>query len=181
MQQLKPCVFFDRDGIVNVPPQGGARYIERPEDFVIIPEFLEALRLANERGYEAVIATNQKGVGTGCIREEVLIEMHCKLYEALLEHHLRLLDIRVATTTDDAHPTRKPNPGLLLGAAEDHGLDLKRSWMIGDHARDVEAGRRAGCRTVFVGDHEVPGADFTVPSMAALVPFLRAHLVPVAG
>ena len=181
MQELKPCVFFDRDGIVNVPPQAGARYIERPEDFVVIPEFLEALRVVNARGYEAVIATNQKGVSTGRIREEALIAMHAQLFDLLVEHQLRLLDIRVATTADDAHPTRKPNPGLLLGAAEDHGLDLKRSWMIGDNASDVEAGRRAGCRTVFVGTRTVPEANFTVPDMAALIPFLRAHLVPVHG
>lgn len=178
MQPQKPCVFFDRDGIVNVPPQGGARYIEQPEDFVVMPEFLEALRVVNEHGYEAVIVTNQKGVSTGRIREEALIAMHSQLFDILVEHQLRLLDIRVATTADDAHPTRKPNPGLLLGAAEDHGLDLARSWMIGDHARDVEAGHRAGCRTVFVGDHEVPNADFTVPDMAALAPFLREHLEP---
>jgi D-glycero-D-manno-heptose 1,7-bisphosphate phosphatase len=181
MQQLKPCVFFDRDGIVNIPPQGGARYIERPEDFTVIPEFLDALRLVNERGYEAVIATNQKGVSTGRIREEALIAMHAKLYEILIERQLRLLDIRVATTADDAHPTRKPNPGLLLGAAADHGLDLACSWMIGDNASDVEAGRRAGCRTVYVGTRVVPEASFSVPDMAALVPFLRAHLVPVRG
>ena len=181
MQPLKPCVFFDRDGIVNVPPRAGARYIEQPEDFVVIPAFLDALRLVNERGYEAVIATNQKGVGTGRVREEALIAMHAKLYGLLLQHQLHLLDIRVATTTDDAHPTRKPNPGLLLGAAADHGLDLQRSWMIGDNLRDVEAGRRAGCRTVYVGARVVPEAHFSVPDMAALVPFLRAHLVPFHG
>jgi D-glycero-D-manno-heptose 1,7-bisphosphate phosphatase len=179
MQTLRPCVFFDRDGIVNAPPRGGARYIERPDDFLIYPEFLEALRVVNARGYEAVIVTNQKGVAKGLVREEALMEMHSRLYTTVLQHGLRLLDIRVSTTADNAHPSRKPNPGMLLGAAADHGLDLARSWMIGDHDYDIEAGRRAGCRTVFVGAGAMPGADFIVPDMAALMQFLDAHLEQV--
>jgi len=181
MQMLRPCVFFDRDGIVNVPPAGGARYIERPEDFQILPEFLEALRIANERGYVAVIATNQKGVATGRITPEALMEMHRRLIEVVLRNDLRLLDILINTSDDDAHPSRKPNPGMLLSAAAEHGLDLKRSWMIGDHVRDIEAGRRAGCRTIFVGPHTVPGADYLVSDMAALVEFLRQQLAEVGA
>ena len=181
MQQLKPCVFIDRDGIVNAPPVGGARYIVRPEEFHVYPEFLDALRVVNDLGYEAVIVTNQKGVAVGLVREEALIEMHAHLFETLIEHQLKLLDIRMSTTADNAHPSRKPNPGMLLSAAEDHGLDLARSWMIGDHDYDVEAGHRAGCRTIFVGEHALPGADFCVPNVAALAPFLRAHLAPAGG
>ena len=179
MQTLRPCVFFDRDGIVNVPPAGGARYIERPEDFEILPQFLEALRIVNERGYVAVIATNQKGVATGQVTQEALMDMHHHLLDTVMRHNLHLLDILISTAADDAHPSRKPNPGLLLAAAEEHGLDLKRSWMIGDHARDIEAGRRAGCRTIFVGHRTVPGADFHVPDMTALVKFLRLQLEDV--
>lgn len=179
MQPLKPCVFFDRDGIVNAPPSGGARYIERPEDFHIYPEFLAALRIVKQRGYEAVIATNQKGVAIGKVREAALMEMHSQLFTTVLQHGLQLLDIRVSTTADNAHPSRKPNPGMLLGAAEDHGLDLQRSWMIGDHDYDIECGRRAGCRTIFVGQLVMPAADFTVPDMAALVQFLDEKLEQV--
>ncbi|TAN38985.1 MAG: HAD-IIIA family hydrolase [Verrucomicrobia bacterium] len=174
MHQLKPCVFLDRDGIVNKPPVG--RYIERPEDFEILPEFLEALRLICERGYEAVIVTNQKGVSTGQVKPAALMEMHRVLIETVLRHNLRLLDIRISTTADDAHPDRKPNPGLLLTAAHEYGLDLHRSWMIGDNVRDIEAGRRAGCRTVFVGTDAPDTANHQVPNMSALVKFLRQHL-----
>ncbi len=176
MKTPRPCVFFDRDGIVNAPPPGGARYIERVEDFRIYPDFLDALRIVNARGYEAVIVTNQKGVAKGLVKEAALMAMHSHLYTTVLQHGLRLLDIRISTTADNAHPSRKPNPGMLLGAAADHGLDLARSWMIGDHDYDVEAGRRAGCRTVFVGAGEMPGADFIVPDMPALVKFLDAQL-----
>ena len=181
MRQLKPCVFFDRDGIVNLPPAAGKRYIERPEEFEIRPEFLEALRVVNGRGYAAVIVTNQKGVATGQIKPDDLLAIHRRLLDMVLRHDAHLLDILVSTTADDADPSRKPNPGLLLAAAKDHALDLSRSWMIGDHVRDIEAGRRAGCRTVFVGTHAPDEADFQVPDMAALVAFLFEHLEPAAG
>jgi D-glycero-D-manno-heptose 1,7-bisphosphate phosphatase len=174
MNQLRPCIFFDRDGIVNQPPVG--RYIERPEDFVILPEFMEALRVSCERGYQAIIVTNQKGIATGAIKLAALMEMHRVLIETVLRHNLHLLDIRISTAPDDAHPDRKPNPGLLLGAAHEHGLDLQRSWMIGDNVRDIEAGRRAGCRTIFVGAHAPDNADFCVPDMVALVKLLRQQL-----
>jgi len=66
---------------------------------------------------------------------------------------------------------------MLIEAARTHGLDLSRSWMVGDQEKDVEAGRRAGCRTVLVGEPAKPTkADHRVPDMAALVPFLRKHL-----
>jgi len=173
----QPCVFFDRDGIVNMPPQDGRRYIERPEEFVVLPEFLAALRVVQARGYAAVIVTNQKGVATGDIAPEALAAMHQRLQDAVRQAGLRaLVDIRVSTAADDAHPDRKPNPGLLLAAARDHGLDVRRSWMIGDHERDIEAGRRAGCRTVRVGGTQPTAADFRVPDMGQLAAWLEAHL-----
>ena len=174
MNSLKPCVFFDRDGIVNQIPT--TRYVEQPQDFKILPEFLDALRVVCERGYAAVIVTNQKGVSTGKIKPAALQEMHRRLMETVRQENLRLLDIRVNTATDDAHPDRKPNPGLLLGAAQEHGLDLRRSWMVGDQVRDVEAGHRAGCRTVFVGPRVPAAADFHVADMTALADFLQRHL-----
>ena len=173
----QPCVFFDRDGIVNAPPAADRRYIERPEEFILLPEFLDALRVAQAHGYAAVIVTNQKGVATGQIAPEALAAMHQRLQDAVRRAGLRpLLDIRVSTATDDAHPERKPNPGLLLAAARDHGLDLPRSWMIGDHERDIEAGRRAGCRTVRVGGTQPTAADVRVPDMSQLAACLEAHL-----
>ena len=167
-------MFFDRDGIVNQIPT--TRYVEQPQDFKILPEFLDALRVVCARGYAAVIVTNQKGIATGQIKPAALQEMHRSLMETVCHQNLRLLDIRVNTATDDAHPDRKPNPGLLLGAAQEHGLDLHRSWMVGDQARDMEAGHRAGCRTIFVGPRVPAVADFHVSDMSALVEFLRQHL-----
>jgi len=172
----KPCIFFDRDGVVNHPPTA-ARYVRSWEEFKLIPEFFDVLRIVQERGYEAVIVTNQKGVSTGTMRREDVDRIHDNLMEMLDGHGLDLRDIFVCTAGEDTHPHRKPNPGMLLEAAKKHDLDLNRSWMIGDNEKDVEAGRRAGCRTVLVsGSIESPYADFRVADMKELAAFLQDHL-----
>lgn len=171
----KPCVFFDRDGIVNVSP--GPGYVERLSDFHIMPAFIDALRVATERGYAAVIVTNQRGVGLGLMTQETLDEIHAALTAALDREGLRVLDIISCTADDNAHPNRKPNPGMLLEAAERHDLELKRSWMVGDNEKDVLAGRSAGCRTVLVdASGAATVADYRVADMPELVRFLEKSL-----
>ena len=135
------AVFFDRDGIANRSP--GPGYVTSVAQFHVRPEFVEAVRAATAKGWPCVIVSNQKGVGTGATPVAELEAMHAKLRQALAEEGLELLDILACTATDDADPDRKPNPGLLLRAAERHGLDLATSWMIGDRERDVRTGLNA--------------------------------------
>ncbi len=171
----KPCVFFDRDGIVNQSP--GPGYVERLEDFHVLPEFLDALRCARKRGYVAVIVTNQRGVGLGIMNRAALDQIHDHLLARMREQGLDILDILVATATTNEDPDRKPNPGMLLKAAERHNLDLGRSWMIGDNEKDVLAGKRAGCRTVLVRDEiKETEADYRVANMGELVEFITKTL-----
>jgi D-glycero-D-manno-heptose 1,7-bisphosphate phosphatase len=151
------CVFFDRDGIVNRSP--GAGYVERWEDFHIIPEFVDVLQTVRSHGYEAVVITNQRGVALGRMTLETVFEIHTKLQNMLRENHgLRLLDIRMCPHNRGECTCRKPQPGMLLAAAERHGIDLAASWMIGDRETDIEAGRKAGCRTVLVSADARPSA-----------------------
>ena len=171
-----PCVFFDRDGIVNRAPVK-TRYVERWADFHLLPEFVEALGIVSEKGYKAVIVTNQKGVGTGQMKQGDLAEIHDNLMKELNRQGRSVLEIFVCTDTSESSPRRKPNPGMLIEAAGKHALDLKRSWMIGDNRKDVEAGRRAGCKTVFVGSTDgLSGADYEIASMPELPAFLSEHL-----
>lgn len=172
---LRPCVFFDRDGIVNVSP--GPGYVERPEDFHLVPAWLKALRVVNQRGYAAIIMTNQRGVGRGLMTEATLLEIHALIHQAVATHGLRLDDIYYCTATDNAHPDRKPNPGMLLRAADEHKLDLARSWMIGDNESDVTAGHRAGCRAIRVSsDATDSAAQHRIRTMEALPELLQELL-----
>ncbi len=172
----KPCVFFDRDGIVNRYP-GAGKYVERLEDFHLQPEFLSALRVAANKGYEAVLVTNQRGVALGRMTMEAVQSMHDHLAAVLEGEGLRLLEVMICPHNDDAHPHRKPNPGMILDAAAKHHLDLSRSWMVGDSEGDAEAGRRAGCKTVLVSSKDQPTvANYRLAHIRELAGFLEEHL-----
>lgn len=176
----KPCVFFDRDGIVNEPPIA-ARYVRNVCEFHMNPEFIDVLRIVRRRGYEAVVVTNQKGVATGVMSQADVDAIHEKMLREVERAGLRLTDVIVCTAADDADPRRKPNPGMLFEAAERHQLDLSRSWMIGDNPKDIEAGRRAGCRTILVSPEELPvSADFRVQHLNEL-PALLNRILPDAS
>ena len=172
----RPCVFFDRDGVVNHPPRL-ARYVRTWEEFDLIPGFLDALRVARDRGYEAAIVTNQKGLSTGALAPGEVDRIHRNLEDRLAKEGLALRALLVCPAADDAHPDRKPNPGMLIEAARRHGFDLRRSWIVGDQEKDIEAGRRAGCRTIRVCAPGTPTrADHLVPDVAGLAVLFRRVL-----
>lgn len=160
------CVFFDRDGIVNTSP--GTGYVERLEDFHIQPAFLEAATIARDLGYGIAIATNQRGVARGIMSKQALDVIHDQLIGHLREEGIPLLGIYCCTHERNTCTCRKPQPGLLLQAAEEHEIDLAASWMIGDNETDIEAGRRAGCRTILV--NETPDAKTRA-----------THIIPTIG
>lgn len=171
-----PCVFFDRDGIVNIVPEG-VYYVSRDEDFHISPHFWDALAVTLRKGYRAVIATNQKGVFTGATPLAELLRIHDRLRREAEERGLRLDGVYYCPHGEPC-ACRKPKPGLLLDAARDLDLDLARSWMIGDKPRDCEAGRAAGCRgTLLVsGDLTSDAATHHIPRLDGMAAFLEAHL-----
>lgn len=174
----RKCVFFDRDGIVNRDP-GFGKYVERVEDFHIMPEFVAALRVVTEKGYAAVIVTNQRGVARGIMSLSEVESMHALLVEHLKGLGLSLSGIYLCPHNNNECTCRKPQPGMLLRAAAEHDLDLTRSWMVGDTESDVEAGQRAGCRTVLVPREppKLTKPDYILSSLAELPDFLRRHLV----
>ncbi|MBU4212004.1 MAG: HAD family hydrolase [Verrucomicrobia bacterium] len=173
------CVFFDRDGIVNASPGAGAdRYVTRWADFHLLPEFVEALRVARAHGYQAVIVTNQRGVALGHMSAEDVEAMHRNLRDLLLKSYsLDLLDVAYCPHDVGECECRKPAPGMLTAMALKHGLDLAASWMVGAAETDIEAGQRAGCRTIRVnGDEAASKADWRVAAMKDLPNLLEQVL-----
>jgi D-glycero-D-manno-heptose 1,7-bisphosphate phosphatase len=144
---LNRAVFLDRDGVLNraVVRNGRPYPPATAEEFEILPGAAEAVRKLRDAGFLLVGATNQPDVARGTQRREVVEAMNDRLLAAM-----PIAAILVCYEDGDDCPRRKPNPGLLLEAAEDHAIDLPASYMVGDRWRDVEAGRRAGCRTVFI-------------------------------
>lgn len=145
------AVFLDRDGVLNraVERQGRPHPPASPAELEVVdgaPEACDALR---EAGFALIVVTNQPDVARGAQEPAVIDAIHAELFR-----HVRVDDVYVCPHDDaDACVCRKPAPGMLHAAAERHDLDLAASFMVGDRWRDIEAGRRAGCRTVFI-DHD---------------------------
>jgi D-glycero-D-manno-heptose 1,7-bisphosphate phosphatase len=144
----RPAVFLDRDGVINRAfIRDGLPYPpDSLKDLEILPHVPEALSALKARGYSLVVVTNQPDVARGTASRELVDSIHERLQGELG------FDAIFTCFHDDADECncRKPKPGLLFRAAHDLGIDLASSFMVGDRWRDVEAGRRAGCRTLFV-------------------------------
>ena len=141
------AVFLDRDGVINrAVVRGGKPYPPTPpSSFEVIDGVPEALQSLRRAGFLLVVVTNQPDVARGTIKREDIEAMHGTLLATLA------LDEIVACYHDgDACDCRKPKPGALLAAAARHTIDLNRSFMVGDRWRDIEAGQRAGCGTLFI-------------------------------
>jgi len=178
MNPETPCLFFDRDGIVNHPPPPGD-YVRRPEDFRIQSAFIEALQVAARKGWPAIIVTNQQGIAKGLYTEADLQAMHTLLREELRLQGLRLLDIlHCPHGRDEGCRCRKPQPGMLLEAAARHRLDLKNSWLVGDNETDVQAAHAAGCRAIRVHLDCTTAAEHHLRTMDEL-PALLDNLLPL--
>jgi len=174
----KPCVFFDRDGIVNESP--GPGYVERWEDFHLQPGFVAALKVVAAKGCPAVVVTNQQGVAKGLYSEEELDSIHGNMRAQLRTHGVDVLDVFQCTHfAADGCGCRKPKPGMILDASVKHGLDPAKSWMVGDSEKDVEAGQNAGCKTIRVCPHdEATKADFHVEHIDEVAGILEREFEP---
>src|SRR5580700_5541165 len=179
LQQGRPAVFLDRDGTLNVQViRAGQPYPPATlEEFRLFPEVPAACRALKADGFALVVATNQPDVGRGTQSQTIVEAMHARLRQLVpeIEH------IEVCYDPGRGEPSRrrKPEPGMLLDAAAALGLDLTRSWMIGDRWRDIDCGKRAGVRTIFIDfgyaeETETP-PDFTVKSFAEATRIILAR------
>lgn len=164
------AVFLDRDGTLV----HARHYPARPDELVLFPNLAPGLVRLREADFLLVLITNQAGLAHGYFSPHDLDAMH-----AHLQHELQRLGVQLdALYHCPHHPDgtiaelalrcacRKPQPGMLLRAAADRNIDLGASWMIGDILHDVEAGNRAGCRTILVdngGETEWIGGAFRTP------------------
>ncbi len=152
------AVFLDRDGIIIED----AGYIGDPKRVRLLPGAAEAIRRLSESGRLVVLVSNQSGVARGLFTEDDLRTVHARLEALLSEHGVSLDGAYYCPYLDGPEAVvekyrcvselRKPRPGMLLQAANELDIDLARSWMIGNSPSDVEAGLRAGCRTILIAD-----------------------------
>lgn len=164
VSETRRAVFLDRDGVLDrVYVENGKPHPPATlEELEILPGVPEALRTLKARGFLLIVATNQPDVARGTRRRELV-----EAINAALMSQLPLDDIRVCYHDDpDDCACRKPRPGMLLDAAVQYGIDLTGSFMIGDRDKDIEAGQRAGCKTIMM-DKEYLEPEMTTPDFRA--------------
>ncbi len=143
-------VFLDRDGVINrKAPKGD--YVKRWEEFEFLPGAREALALLTLRGFRTIVVTNQRGIARGLMTEGDLTEIHRRMARELAAVGARLDAIYYCPHEHGTCACRKPAIGLFERARDAFpDIDFSSAYMIGDSSDDMEAGRRAGCRTILV-------------------------------
>ena len=173
LSHRQKAIFLDRDGTLNKY----VGFLRDINEFELLDGVTDALKEINASGYLAVVVTNQPVIARGEVTVPELNEIHNKL-ETLLGNDGAYID---GLYYCPHHPDkgfegeipelkfecgcRKPKPGMLIKASEDLNIDLKASWMIGDGRNDVEAGRNAGCRTVYIGTDDSVESDFRADTL----------------
>jgi histidinol-phosphate phosphatase family protein len=177
---MYPAVFLDRDGTLIEQ----VHHLVDPADVRLIDGAASAIARLREHGFRVIVVTNQSVIGRGMLDEQGLQRVHEEMNRQLEEAGTGVDGIYfcpLAPVVSDPrqieHPDRKPGPGMLLKAARELGLDLTRSWMIGDMISDILAGRNAGVKgTIAVRtgygqrlDETDPAIDYVVDDLAAAV------------
>ncbi|MFQ5876824.1 MAG: D-glycero-beta-D-manno-heptose 1,7-bisphosphate 7-phosphatase [Acidobacteriota bacterium] len=151
---MRPAIFLDRDGTISEE----VGYVNHLSRYRLLPNSLEAIRLANRAGFLVIVTTNQSGVARGYFEESLVRQVHDRLRELAVAAGARLDGIYYCPH----HPRegsppyradcdcRKPRPGMLLRAAREHRVDLARSYAIGDGLPDIEAAAAAGVPGILV-------------------------------
>lgn len=158
LSQKQKAIFLDRDGTINK----ANGFVTKPEQFELIPGAAEAIKKINKSGYLAIVVTNQPVIARGDCTFEELQEIHNKMETELGKEGAFIDGIYFCPHHTDKGfegerleykcncDCRKPKPGLLLKAAEDFNIDISQSYMIGDGKNDIEAGKAAGCKEIFL-------------------------------
>lgn len=164
---MRRAVFLDRDGVINLSIiKEGKPYPPANLGELVIPEATRpALERLRQAGFVLIVVTNQPDVGRGTQSLEMVLAIHEELKRNLP------LDA-IYYCTDDKSPDYKPQPGMLLKAAQDWQIDLAQSFMIGDRWRDVGAGQNAGCSSIFI--------DYGYNEKKPSPPFIHVKSLPDA-
>ena len=151
--KMRPAIFLDRDGTVNRE----IGYLSEPEKFELLPNALAGLKQMQDMGYRLVIVTNQGGIGLGYFTKEDFYRVNKKMLTEVSQAGVMLDKIYFCPHSKAENcPCRKPELGLILRAKEELNLDLSHSFFIGDSEIDIQAGARAGMKTILLSNVAAP-------------------------
>ena len=182
------AIFLDRDNTIIEDPG----YINNPDQVKLLEGVTEPLSELKAMGYKLVVVSNQSAVARGIVTEEAIGQIHKRLEQLLAEKGVSLDRIYYCPYHIDGvipkyrreSDWRKPSPGMLLAAGKDMDINLPESWMVGDSPSDIEAGARAGCRTIMLAGrtHEQkirpgePGPDYRAVNLKEVVNIIKMRV-----
>jgi D,D-heptose 1,7-bisphosphate phosphatase len=141
------AVFVDRDGTINID----GPYLSDPEKFQMYPGVGEGAKILKDHGFKIIIITNQSGIGRGYFTENDLVKIHEKMRQVFRKYQVDIDGIYYCPHHPNANcECRKPKTKLFEKAVQEHHIDVKKSYMIGDTIQDIEAGKKIGVKTILI-------------------------------
>ena len=188
LEEKQVAIFLDRDGVIN----DDTEFIKSPKEMKLLPGTADAVKMINKSGYLAIVATNQSVVARNLCTKEGLKEIHNKMESDLGGSGAYLDAIYYCPHHPDKgyegeNPLykidcdcRKPKPGMLINASERFNIDLSLSFMVGDHERDIQAGKAAGVTTIGVGTGKglrtsTTKSDYFFPNLKEAIQFITTE------
>ncbi|RZD46867.1 MAG: D-glycero-beta-D-manno-heptose-1,7-bisphosphate 7-phosphatase [Thaumarchaeota archaeon] len=146
--KMNKAVFLDRDGIINIERKD---YVKTIKEFILIDRILDVIKIINSKGYLVIIITNQSAINRKIITENNLREIHNHFLKLAKNKNAKVDGIYFCPHMPSENcECRKPKPGMILKAAKEFQIDLKKSIMFGDSNTDVKAANHAGCTGILV-------------------------------
>ena len=171
---MNKAVFLDRDGVINKPIiiDGKGYAPQLLKDFKIFPKVKSDVKKLKNKGFKVFVITNQPDIGNKLLKKKTLNEMH-----SLLKAKVSIDKIYCCShTRNDRCKCRKPKPGMIIKASNESKINLKESYMVGDRKIDIDAGLKAGCKTIFVNNNyyekRPTKQEKTVKSLHAAVKYI---------
>lgn len=168
------AIFFDRDGVINKKPNEHD-YVKNWNEFEFLPDVTKIIKKLS-KDFLIIIVSNQRGVAREIMTKQDVEDIHRRMIKSLEDEGAKIDGVYFCPHDhEDNCDCRKPNPGLLLKAAEDFKIDLSRSYMIGDDLSDVQAGTYAGCKTILINrgevvlDNEEISPDYIVSELSEVI------------
>jgi D-glycero-D-manno-heptose 1,7-bisphosphate phosphatase len=149
---MKKAIFLDRDGVINLEKKD---YVKSIKEFQIIDGVPKAIIELKKKGFLVIIITNQSAINRGLLTIKILNEIHNHLQEILKDNNTSIDDFYFCPHRPDENcKCRKPNPGMILKAVQEHNIDMNQSFMIGDSLTDIQAAQKAGCEGILLNQNQ---------------------------
>lgn len=149
---MKKAVFLDRDGVINKERKD---YVKSVKEFQILDNIPKAIKMLKEERFLVIVITNQSAINRGLVTIETLNEIHNHLQKILKDNNTSIDDFYFCPHRPDENcQCRKPNPGMLVKAAQEHDINMNQSFMIGNSLTDIQAAQKAGCKGILLNHNQ---------------------------